>query len=80
MSESVAEIVTLFGRFEALYADLPQTKKHAHELDPEDIEKKVIAICSIREQIKSRCVSTAGIDACITPSFFTNRLLMLPNR
>ena len=64
--ETIADIVTLFGRFESLYADLPLTKKHARELDPDVLEKKVIAICSVREEIKARCKSSGNIDICIT--------------
>ena len=61
--EEFPDIATLFGRFESLYADIPTTKKQALELDPEVIETKVIAICSVREEIKSRCESTSSLDS-----------------
>ena len=40
------------GRFEAPHLYLPSTKNAAAELELEVIERKVLAICSVREEIK----------------------------
>ena len=50
------------GRFDALHLYLPSTKNAAAELELEVIERKVLDICSVREEIKEICKVAISID------------------
>ena len=62
----IQESLPLFSISESLYGKMPLTKKRAHELGREVVETKVIASCSVREEIKSRCKSIENIELRIT--------------
>ena len=59
----MAEIVTLLIRFETVYADLPESDKQAKELTPEVIERKVLAVCGVRGEIKRKCLELKDLSS-----------------
>ena len=72
-TDELSNIVALFGKFETTCSDMPTTKSHLHDMDLETIERRADTICRIREDIKSKCEYTAGVDIyAIKKSYYVN--------
>ena len=56
------EIIFLLMRFESSVSELPANSRHAKELHPEVIEKKVLAACAIRQELRNLCDAPEPID------------------
>ena len=74
-SEVLSDILLLMERFDSRQLDLPSTKNAAAELELEVIERKVIAICSIREEIKEIRNASLPLDILYQVTPFISQLV-----